>query len=542
MKTLLTFFLGILCLSAYGQEVIENKITKVNPNSMYTNLDFVYDSKNDEYTYIEKVDTILNSGKIISSKGNSKAYTFLGSSNILFDDEGNYYSITGNNINENSGDYYFIKNGKEIEKFNKFQGNLCLNNGKFYFIAGQGSQEFVFKYDIRNGKFEKSKGYDYIKIPYPQYSEKNYNFGNIPFTKKGKEYYVAGIGDKEVLVNGLQESKSYPQIDLNTIQEDDNGDLAFQAMMSKDEYKTKYLCYKGIEYTTDDYFGYSFAFDVQSGLPVYITGKEINDTTFQESIWRGNEKLATYDGQIYDLLISPKGKIVYTISGNPNVKNSSYVVIDGKQSQPYYTSYGILFTKNDDVIYVAASDTDKYFIVKNNEKITEDYYGINFVKLLPDEKLSYTVFPQISEALNYIPIIIVIGDKKFGPYNTVIFEETYDPYQVTSDESGNFAFCVPVSKDTSNEYYFKYILTTNKWINDDAGYVNNLMFYKNDLYYNSNITTSLEDIGYYLVFKNQKAITGKYDIIINYTFDKNKNEINFIGYKNGVYYYVEIKL
>lgn len=541
MKYLLPLLLtGLFFISAYGQEVKENKIVKVKQGSISNSNDFVYDAANDEYAYIETVDTVKSTSRIVSSKGDSKVYEEILSVNILFDNKGNYYAVCGNNTDKESADYSFIKNGKEILKLNSFKGPLIFKNKVIYFAGGKNSKECIYKYDTETGNISHEKEYKYIKLPYPmdEYMDM-YNIG-IPFTKNNIMYYIAGADDGEMVVTGKSEGKKYPQIDPGTFKEDEKGNIAYMATQSADEYLMKYLIYKGTEYTSDDDLGRFYDFDRTTGLPVYTTSKKINDSTYIESCWRGNDKLGTYNGQIYDILVSPNGKICFTISDNSAENYTSHVVIDGNKSGGYFSAYNLLCTKDNDVFYIAAADTNKYFIMKNDRKISDDFYYISYLKILPDGSCIYTAAPEASNADFINKSYVFINDKRYGPFSTFVYENYFDPYQFTSGESGEYAFDVMESESSGDDNYVKCSLITNKWTAFDIGFVSNKQYYKGDLYFNTWKISNPEDIGFYKVYKNRTPLTEKYDTLINYNFDKDKKLISFTGLRKNVYYYVTI--
>jgi hypothetical protein len=543
MKYSFLVLLLLLFISAYGQEINEEKIVKVNPLSLAGTFNIVYDSKNDDYAYLELADTNTYMSRIISDKGNSKVYGDISTANILFDDEGNYFAIAGNDTYTDSSKYYFIKNGKELEKFQKITGQLTRHNKILYFIGRKNNRESLYKYDIQSGKLSHEKEYDHIKIPYKQINIADDYNAVIPFNSKGEIYYIAGNESGEMLVIGKSESQPFAQIDQYTVREDAKGNLAFIASDIPDSYDEKYLIYKNEVYSAEGSIGYEYDFDYTTGLPVYYTSELQKDSSYHDTYWRGREKMETFEGQISELKVAPDGKIVLIVSYYKSPDTSySYVVIDGKKSEKLYSAYGIELSKQNDIFYIAAPDTTNYFVMKNFTKISDSYSNISYMKILPDGRLFYAAFPYSPFEESSSECYIFINEKRFGAFNLFFYNYDYDPFLVTTNESGDFAFTINENSAPADGDDVITSIITNTWTAKNIGFVSDLNYYKKDLYYSSWFTSKTDDNGYYRVFKNKTAISDKYDSMSDYKFNKEKKEITFIGMKNDAYYYVTIKL
>lgn len=543
MKYSFLVLLLFLFISAYGQEINEEKIVKVNSLSLAGAFNIVYDSKNDDYAFLELADTNTYMSRIVSDKGNSEVYGDIAIANILFDDEGNYFAIAGNDTYTDSSRYYFIKNGKELEKFQKITGQLTRHNKLLYFIGRKNNRESLYKYDIQSGKLSHEKEYDHIKIPYTQINMADDYNSVIPFNSKGEIYYIAGNESGEMLVIGKSESQPFAQIDQYSVREDIKGNLAFIASDTPDSYEGKYLIYKNEVYSTEGSMGYEYGFDYSTGLPVYYTSELQKDSTYHDTYWRGKEKLETFEGQISELKVTPDGKIVLIVSYYKSPDTSySYVVIDGKKSEKFFTAYGIELSKQNDIFYIAAPDTINYCVMKNFTKISDSYSNVSYMKILSDGRLFYASFPYFQYEESTGQCYIFINEKKFGVFNLFLYNYDYDPFLVTTNESGDIAFTITENSGHADENEISTSIITNNWTVKNIGFVSDLNYYKKDLYYNSWLTTKPDDNGYYSVFKNKTAISDKYDSISDYKFNKEKKEISFIGLKKDAYYYVTIKL
>ena len=543
MKYSFLVLLLLLFISAYGQEINEEKIVKVNSPSLTSAFNIVYDSKNDDYAYLILADTITYMSRIISNKGNSEIYGDIAISNILFDDDGNYFAIAGNDTYTDNSKYFFIKNGKELDKFQKITGQLTRHNKTLYFIGRKNNRESLYKYDIQSGKLSHEKEYDHIKIPFTQINMTDDYNAVIPFNSKGEIYYIAGNESGEMFVIGKSESQPFAQIDQYTVKEDAKGNIAYIASDVPDSYDGKYLIYKNEVYSSEGSMGYVYDFDYTTGLPVYYTSELQKDSTYYDTYWRGKEKMETFEGQISELKVAPDGKIILIVSYYKSPDSSySYVVIDGKKSEKLYAAYNIEFSKQNDVFYIAAPDTSNYFVMKNFTKISDSYSNVSYMKLLPDGRLFYAAFPYSPYEEFSGKCYIFINEKKFGIFNLYFYDYDYDPFLVTTNEFGDFAFTINENSVPADETDISTSIITNSWTAKDVGFVSDLNYYKRDLYYSSWLTSRSDNDGYYRVFRNKTAITDKYDSLSDYKFNKEKKEISFIGLKKDVYYYVTIKL
>ena len=118
MKKLSLLLLLVLVSGYISAQTVNEKLVfdGLRPDP-YTLYDFSYDINTSSYVY-SSYDTVTQKSRVIGNKGNSNEYSYLQTSDIVYDNSGNYFAVAINNRNDESytSDYYFLKNGKEIAK------------------------------------------------------------------------------------------------------------------------------------------------------------------------------------------------------------------------------------------------------------------------------------------------------------------------------------------------------------------------------------------------------------------------------------------
>ncbi len=532
-KIIFIFAFLFIPLSLFSQVVKEEIILKSEEDSINI-YNFIYNEETKTYIYLNYDE----SGKyyITSNKGNSRRYDYLSTYDAKFDKKGNYYIIGYKNDQmTNKSTYYFLINGVENGEFDFINYPLSQYEEMIYFVAQKDSLYLLVGYDTEKNRF--TYGKQYTNIYLPKIDEKYIwePYYELGITKKGEPYYVADDGKNVFLVIGNKEQQKHKGIRDYTTYEDLKGNICYNAIDAEGENQYGYLVqgkkiYKSFKATLNPII---FKPD---NTPVYKGSNDEYNEFYSQFIIEGETPGKIYNGYIYDITLTPNGKIAYIATDS--TKDGEYysrIVIDGKENKKYEYVNNLKFLKDDIPVYSAKKDNQEILVIGNKENYY-NYSSILNITISPKGEVAILGYKYPDDNSNdVIEYYVHIGDKKYGPYVNYPYSYMEGSQDfIFFNEKGNFAFIIINDNDEYNiiSDYFKSDDYNSVWLLDS---------YKNDFYYLANKRTT-GDKDSYCVYKNGKKVSDSYDDISNYTLDKEKGTLTFLGLKENTAYYVKIKL
>lgn len=298
------------------------------------------------------------------------------------------------------------------------------------------------------------------------------------------------------------------------------------------------------EYPQYDWIYGPLGFD-NSGVPMYTGQDSICEYKYRSSLMKGSDKITTIDGSIYNYAYTPSGKLYYIESFEAAQKNGEPVwknvlVIDGKRGKEYNYIMNPVFGKNNEVMFAASDKDNKYFIVKNNEVISEKYDYISEARYMPGGEVLYVAVKYGNYEKN-IPdkTWVIAGDEEYGVYNVINTADWKTNQIVLTDNSGNYAFIAGNIVDKKN-YIYKYRVVTNKSESNEFDNISDMMYLNGKLIYFAGNIQNKELYTYnYNVYVNGKKTGEAFD----YYTDVNVKDgvITFLASKGSNMYYVTVK-
>ena len=539
---LLAMLIFFICNYSFAQTINEKKIYEGKDVDIYSLWEFQYDAKTGSYAYT-KYDTVTQKTKLTGSRGNSTDYSYVNSYSTVFDNSGNYYTTASNSKDEILTDYFFLKNGQELRKFENINDALTLRGDFIYFSAREKEKEFLVKYNVTTGNFEYGNKYDTINFVYMKetpYSEGEPAF-ELGFTKDGKPYYQASVGNKQMIVVGTEEMKKYDEVQFYNVIQDKNGAICYVAKNYKDGNNEYFLVQGETEYKKFTGVNMPIVFDV-ANVPVYSASDSPEEYPSEQFVVKGSEIISRrFSKGIYDILVTPSGKIAY--NGSDTLADGSFMnvlVVDGKEIARYPSIYNIKFRKNDVPVFVASDKNNASFVVEGNKIVSDKYGYVYDLDIKKNGDLMYT-------GVNYgdydkkIPdkFYYILGEKKYGPVTDMIMGERLAD-QVVFNDDGDYVYTATTSKPGDYENT-KFFASSVDWKSEKYDGIMDLCTYKNDFYYTG--TNYREDgTSTYQLFKNDEKLGPEYAMITDLKLDKEKGIITFVASKKGKVLFVEIKL
>jgi len=536
------FLLTASCLNA--QNVQEKLIAEFPQEGNVSANSIKYDAKNGTYVY-SVYDSVKDNYTLLSNKGNSDWYSYADVWTVLFDDDGNYFASVYNKINDTTFHYYLLLNGEIVTEFDNILSGWAFKNGTLYFPAQQNGRYYFISYDAAERKITAGKPYDAIELVF--FREMPYEgepMGEVGFTKDGKPYYLAVLGDEEFLVIGGEEQKHYADIESFYIVPDKNGELTYFAKNHGKFYQQKghaFVVQGRKEYDEFDYVHGPILFD-NANNPVYISGDSVGNYRYPERVMVGNNPGKTYEGGISDLKISPSGKLAYF--GYVSVgedKTKTMLVVDGKEGKKYDYTMMLSFDTSGKPLYVASRGGDKYFVLWGNQEFDSEYQSIMDLKVVQG-KLVY-IGANYGDYEKKIPdkYYIHVGEKVKGPYNGVQMLDYGNGSYLSFDSKGNYCYTASGLIDFDN-YLYKQRVFVNEWKSNEFDFIPNVNLYQGKAVYNAGNIIDREAYTYkYKIYLGDKEISPEYDDIVDYTF-YDRGIISFVGLRDKRFYWVEVKL
>lgn len=542
-------FTAFFVLSAFyflqAQTVTEKLICKFENISEAEAYSIKYDEKTGTYVYVYYDSTKVLKNSIISNKGNSGDYDFLNSYLTQFDEEGNYYLVAYASITDTSGRNAFIKNGKEIVTYDYINYENIISDGKIYMMCTDKGKSFITAYDISDNTVSKGKEYDEIILC--QFDKNVYEgepIGKIGITKDGKIYYIAKLNNKTFIVTGDEEHTQFSDIDAYSVIEDRYGKFAYVAkdtgsfmnpggnfaVYGKERYKTFYSIYNLI---TDE-----------KGNVIYLASDYSADF-FPQRVMMGNKAISkTYNGGIYDLKLTPEGKLYYIANETKGKAENyeSFLVYDGKEHKKYQFVMNTKIYPGNRIVYTAQISDDRYAVVDGNKEIPiGKKLSVQSADLLMDGTLAF-VYAEFGdyEKKTKDKYYVQIGDKKYGPYDGMQMLDYEKNSFLVSDEKGNYAYLA------SNIYDFTdygYVLYTKSGKSEEYENISDVHFYNGKALYMVMRLTDKENYLYkYRIYYDNKPVTPEYNSISEFNADEKTGVVTFFISKGNEIYKVEIKL
>ena len=548
MKKLSLLLLLVLVSGYISAQTVNEKLVfdGLRPDP-YTLYDFSYDINTSSYVY-SSYDTVTQKSRVIGNKGNSNEYSYLQTSDIVYDNSGNYFAVAINNRNDESytSDYYFLKNGKEILSSSNIQSPILKKDDGIYFVANVNGKDTRVKYSFTAEQLEYGKSYDTIFLAATRvmYGEGEPAF-EIGFTKTGKEYYAASRNGKHIFVVGDTEYGPYDEIQYYNAFEDKNGDICFVAkeiINGKNYYSVvqgdkKYSKFANVYLTS--------AFD-KDNIPVYSASENFDELYPSDAyIVKGSEIISrNFSKGAFDILFTPSGKLVYT--GSDTLKDGTYITrlfIDGKEYASANSIYNITFF-NDDTPYYYASDANyNTSLYKGKTKISDDTYSnINSFTVNKSGILSYSamIYGDYDKGIPNKSYYI-IGNEKFGPFENIYVGE-YETVLMLVNDYGDYLYTASSTKlGSQGETLTKYSAVGKTWKSPEFDFIGDMKLYNNDFYYTGFNYNDEGRMNSNIIYKNGQKIA-EYNSVINLKIDEKKGIMSFLAQRDNKVYFVEIIL
>jgi hypothetical protein len=356
------------------------------------------------------------------------------------------------------------------------------------------------------------------------------------------------LNNEKFLVIGGVEQKHYSDIDLYTFEPDKNGVLTYFAKDIGKFYEERgnsFVVQGDKEYKKFDYVYGPLLFD-NSNTPIYIASDSAGGYIYPQRVVIGNTEGKTYTSGIYDIKITPRGKLAYVAS---NVINSdegtyeSYLIIDGKESKHYrYISY-VSFLPDDTPVYFGSKGENiPGVIVKGTEEIPIEYPDIYELKVLDNGGLSYVEVKYGNyEKKQNDKFRVVIGDESFGPYDGMVNMYWNKNAYVITDKDGNYAY-ITMKLINAENYNYENRLYTNTAKSRKSEYFDNVYLFKGKALFTTSKLVDKESYVYeYEMYYGNKKIGSVYSSINDFMLDEKSGTATFRAVKGKDLYFVEVK-
>lgn len=544
MKKLI-FFIIIVPICVLSQTVNEKSIFKFDNLQNVQAYSLKFDEKTGTYLYSD-YDTTTKKSILYSNKGNSSTYDFVDYYDAVIYTDGNYYSTADNNITDTTYEYFIIKNGKEIAKYDYINTFWKEKNGVIYYQCKEGDKSYFSSLELSTGNISKGKAYDDILLcSFPQAPREEEQEGEIGFTTDGKPYYIAKLNNEAFLVIGTEEQKHYSDIDAYSFKTDPSGNFCYTAKDKGVFYNAgnTFVVQGNKEYKKFDYINSPFIFD-ESGTVIYVGSDSVDSASPQRLMIGDKEASKTYDGGLYNVQYSPDKKLYYVASEKKKKSEDyvSFVVYDGKEGKKYQ-SVGIIKATPGELLYIANKSDNEQVIVRGNKELNAEYPTILDVSVLPNGKFVYVGGSYGDyDKKTYDKFYVQLGEDELGPYDDVmpINYETND--YVMGDASGNNVYVVN-KLINRKDYIYKQNLYYNTKNIGEFDNIENISLYKGKPLYTASILTDKVNYYYkYKIYYNGKEISPEYDSIDGFKLDEPTGTITFTGTRGKEFFKVEIKM
>lgn len=544
-------FLIFMLFTAFtlSQSVSEKFITeaKLMPNSWYNydrdyyalRPDFAYDWLTGSYAYSERSRTD-GSSRVVTHYGKSDYFLQVSLDGALFDKNGNIYFEASNPEDQLGIKSFLLKNNKIIYYGNIFRLS-SVNDSTIKIYIDEGGGIFLIDLNHITGKS--------LEINQPGY------FKEIKSPDGKKSCLVKVCNDDSAGSSLRTEStglKYYNSIFTKSVKFDKTGEITYAA------FDDGYLIVQGNkEYNRFEWIEIPILID-NNNIPVYVAG---NINSSQLMLMRGNDTIGTdYYSRITDVRISPSGKIGFIGENKPGKEeNISSLVIDGTVIRKARNIENLSFTDGDEPVFIESPGNMEY-IVKGNSQISKPEKNILYYKYV-NGKLFYFSAATDDESRNIFHFYIdgkekcnyhkyeyffkMPNDCHWMMYGADIQYWYKEPdirippvYEI--DSLGNCIYLTGCGDDlTSNRYIKEKIYCCfNDKISGPFFQVFHFLIYKSRPVFigctgrNSKMR----------IYADMKPVTGVYDEIFYYTFDKKTGLIRCLGKNGNKIYSIEVIL
>ncbi len=546
-KSFLLLLLLVFSFSAPAQRVSEKKIAGYSSLTTASAYDFKYDNSTGTYFY-SAYDSVTQKYTVYSNKGNSAAYNYIEDYSGLFDPAGNYY-VTANNNVDSFYTYYMLKNGAEVASYEFIDPMWDERDGIIYFSCREDGKAYFVEYSTSDGSMKKSTPYDEIYfVYYPMTYYDAEPMGTVGFTPDGKAYYAASSGDEKFLVIGGVEQKHYSDIGLYTFEPDNSGVMTYFAKDKGKFYEEKgntFVVQGDKEYNKFDYVYGPLLFD-KDNTPIYIASDSAGGYIYPQRVVTGNTEGKTYTSGIYDIKLTPDGKLAYVATNVVDYDKGiyeSYLVMDNVEGKPYrYISY-LSFLPDGTPVYFGNQGMNKPgAIVIGAKEIKTKYPDLYELKVLEDGSLSYVEVKygnyEKNEKDRYR---VVIGNKSFGPYDGIVGMYWNNGSYVITDKNGNYAYITMKLVD-AERYEYENKLYSNTAKSRKAVYFDNVYILKGKVLYTA--SRLVDKMNYFYenqLYYGNKKIGSVYNTIADFKLDEKTGTASFRAVKGKDFYFVEVK-
>lgn len=595
--TYIILFVLISVQSAFLQTITETEIFNLTYKGDADSYFLKYDKSGTNYTYVYRIND-ENKNFIISPKNLSDKYDYIEPLQILFDKDGNYYTVATNYKEEYGADNYFIVvNGDEVKNYNYIEQYSSFLNKKneYVFIFKTGEKYRIGYYNINSG-FRQSDEYDNIRPAFNtdmlsskmegdmvSYDDK-YFFRN----KNGERAYIATKNGKTSIIFESEEIKTgYGDINEGSLTYNKNNELSYIAKKNGRFYEFaggEFVVSGGKVYESFDVVSNPLIFN-ENNEPVYVAGDSTEEYKYSYYVVSGNQKLSfpsdvsytdfppNFSAGISELKVKSNGDISYIGAGDLMITSSkvspegnsyddyytkSFLVENNKAFELGYNINSVKYNSKGDMLYSAIANVSKKErllllnygdsrIIINKNKFDDIYeYGFS-----PSGEIYYVGLVYEDSALNKkFETSLYIGEKLLGSYNFFAYQYYRDSSYILTFGSGDkYAFAAEEFIDSAKTNYI--IITNDGKLQfpenyskaDKFLYISNLMYSVNDkLFYIAD--TQLEPETYVSTkeaFVNNVSLGKTYNTINDFSYDPLINEVSFIASRGKVIYLVRVK-
>jgi hypothetical protein len=360
------------------------------------------------------------------------------------------------------------------------------------------------------------------------------------FTGSGKPYYMAVLGERKFLVIGGVEQKQYRDIDYYYVTTDKKGEpvyIAYENGQMGDSLAEAFVVQGAVEYKRSRTAYGPILFD-NGNSPVYTAGFSASNLTYPEVIMNGNKELTkTYDAGINSVQFTASGKLAYIGSVNGKSKPYSYIVVDGKESRKYGSSYGLTFSASGVPEFVE-SDGDFEYLVVGDERISGAYGTIPYHKTAAGK----TFFIGTDFSRDRDNSDAYYDGEKVTSFAVYPDEGPMTESVLRMDDKGNYLLVANKRKKGKDETYEDFVYANGEKYGP-FNYVSDIFLYKGKpLFTGQESVPKQDNLTKSVVYYNSKPVTKKYDNILNFALDEKTGIASFIGVHDSKVYYVELSL
>ncbi|HMQ68595.1 MAG TPA: hypothetical protein PKA90_06265 [Ignavibacteria bacterium] len=597
MKIIYTILFLLSVQAAFSQTITETEIFNLTFNGDADPYYLKYDKTGTNYAYVYRIND-ENKNFIISQKNLSDKYDYIEPLQIVFDKEGNYYTIATDYKEDYGADNYFlIVNGEQIKNYSYIEqySSFLNKQNEYVFIFKTGEKYRIGYYSINSG-FRQSEEYDNIRPTFNSEMLSNQTEGDMVAydekfffkNKKDERVFLATKYGKTSMISESEEIKTdYADINEGSLVYNKNNELSYIAKKTGRfyEYTGGELVVSGNKtYKSFPMVSMPLVFD-QNNEPVYVAADSIGDYRYSYYVVVGNDKQpfpssgntadfpSSFSTGISDLKVSSDGVVSY-IGNSEIIIASSEKSGDGNSYDDYYTKsflvennkayelgYNIgqiVYNAKGEMLYSGIANISKKerLLLMNygesriilNKKKYDDIYDYGFT---PSGDVFYGGQTYDEKALNNnYQTTLFIGDKNIGSYSFLAYQYYKDSSYILAYGPGNkYAFSAAEYVDSVNN---KYVVVTNEGVlpfpsnvsgTDKFLYISNLIYTVNDkIFYIAD--TKMEPVTYAMTkeaFADNVSLGKTYDNIYDFDYDKSINEASFTASRGKVIYRVRVK-